>query len=50
MKGVYRWLPQQDWKQDWTDETLYKKYGITKSEIAFINRMVRPMGEGESDE
>ena len=50
MKGVYRWLPRQDWNQDWTDETLYKKYGITKSEIAFINRMVRPMGEGESDE
>jgi hypothetical protein len=25
MKGVYRWLPQQDWNQDWTDETLYKK-------------------------
>ena len=50
MKGVYRWLPQQDWNQDWTDETLYKKYGITKSEIAFINRMVRPMGEGASDE
>jgi site-specific DNA-methyltransferase (adenine-specific) len=43
MKGVYRWLPQQDWNQDWTDETLYKKYGITKSEIAFINRMVRPL-------
>ena len=50
MKGVYRWLPQQDWNQDWTDETLYKKYGITNSESAFINRMVRPMGEVESDE
>ena len=50
MKGVYRWLPQQEWSQDWTDETLYKKYGITKREIAFINRMVRPMGEGASDE
>ena len=50
MRGVYHWLPQQDWNQDWTDEALYKKYGITKSEIAFINRMVRPMGEGESDE
>ena len=50
MKGVYRWLPQQDWNQDWTGETLYKKYGITKSEIAFINRMVRPMGERASDE
>lgn len=50
MKGVYRWVPQQNWNEDWTDEALYKKYGITKAEIAFINRMVRPMGEGESDE
>ncbi len=50
MKGVYRWLPQQDWNQDWTDETLNKKYGITKGEIGFINRMIRPMGENDRDE
>jgi site-specific DNA-methyltransferase (adenine-specific) len=43
MKGVYHWVPQQDWNQDWTDETLYKKYGITDDEIAFINSMIRPM-------
>jgi site-specific DNA-methyltransferase (adenine-specific) len=43
MKGVYRWVPQQDWDQSWTDETLYKKYGITKDEIAFIDRMIRPI-------
>jgi site-specific DNA-methyltransferase (adenine-specific) len=43
MKGVYRWVPQQNWNQDWTDEALYKKYGITKEEIAFINSMIRPM-------
>lgn len=47
MKGVYRWVPQQDWSQDWIDETLYKKYGITKNEIAFIESMIRPMGEGD---
>jgi hypothetical protein len=29
---------------------LYEKYGITKAEIAFIESMIRPMGEGESDE
>lgn len=45
MKGVYRWVPQQNWRQDWTDETLYQKYGITDDEIAFINSMIRPMGE-----
>ncbi|MHB1608416.1 MAG: Eco57I restriction-modification methylase domain-containing protein, partial [Acidiferrobacter thiooxydans] len=47
MKGVYHWVPQQNWSQDWTDEGLYKKYGITKDEIAFINSMIRPMGEGD---
>ena len=45
MKGVYRWVPQQTWNQEWTDEVLYKKYGITNTEIAFINSMIRPMGE-----
>jgi hypothetical protein len=44
MKGVYRWVPQQNWNQDWTDEALYKKYSITKEEIAFISSMIRPMG------
>jgi site-specific DNA-methyltransferase (adenine-specific) len=44
MKGVYHWVPQQDWNQDWTDEKLYKKYGVTKEEIAFIDSMIRPMG------
>ena len=47
MKGVYRWVPQQNWSQDWSDETLYKKYGITEKEIAFINSMIRPMGDGD---
>jgi site-specific DNA-methyltransferase (adenine-specific) len=47
MKGVYRWVPQQDWNQNWTDEALYKKYGITNDEIAFINSMIRPMGESD---
>lgn len=46
MKGVYRWVPQQNWNQDWTDEALYKKYDITKDEVAFIESMIRPMSDG----
>jgi site-specific DNA-methyltransferase (adenine-specific) len=46
MKGVYRWVPQQDWSQDWTDELLYEKYEITDDEVAFIDSMIRPMGAG----
>lgn len=47
LRSTYSWVPQQAWDRTWTDELLYEKYRITKSEIAFINSMVRPMGEGD---
>jgi site-specific DNA-methyltransferase (adenine-specific) len=40
---VYTFVPNQDFSKDWTDEKLYKKYGITDDEIAFIESMIRPM-------
>jgi len=43
MKKVYSFVPMQDFTQEWTDEKLYKKYGLTKEEIAFIESMIRPM-------
>ena len=45
-KGVFAFVPVQDWSKPWTDEELYAKYGIVESEIAFIDSMIRPM-EGE---
>lgn len=42
-RKVYTFVPTQDWTQKWTDEALYEKYGITKDEIAFIEKVVRPM-------
>jgi site-specific DNA-methyltransferase (adenine-specific) len=36
-------VPTQDWTRSWTDGDLYKKYGLTASEIAFIEGIVRPM-------
>ena len=33
----------QDFSHPWTDEMLYKKYGLDKDEIAFIESMIRPM-------
>jgi site-specific DNA-methyltransferase (adenine-specific) len=42
-RGVYSLVPMQDFNKEWSDEALYKKYGITKTEIAFIESMVRPM-------
>lgn len=40
---VYRFVPMQDFSQSWTDEQLYIKYGLTKDEIEFIEKMVREM-------
>jgi site-specific DNA-methyltransferase (adenine-specific) len=42
-KKVYTFVPIQDFNEAWTDEKLYKKYGLTHDEIAFIESMVRPM-------
>lgn len=40
---VYQFVPVQNFKEAWTDEKLYKKYGINKEEIAFIESLIRPM-------
>lgn len=42
-KGVYQFVPQQDFSVSWTDEKLYKKYNLTKEEIEFIESMIKPM-------
>ena len=42
-KGVYEFVPLQDFSKPWTDEELYKKYNLTDDEIAFIESMIRPM-------
>jgi site-specific DNA-methyltransferase (adenine-specific) len=39
----YAWVPQQTWDRTWTDTELYKKYGITKDEQAYIEMMVKEM-------
>jgi hypothetical protein len=42
-KEKFIFLPLQDFSKPWTDEKLYKKYGLTEDEIAFIEKMIRPM-------
>ena len=42
-RKVYTFVPIQDWTKKWTDELLYEKYGITATEAAFIEKIVRPM-------
>lgn len=43
MSHVFKFVPLQDFSKPWTDEELYKKYGLTEEEIAFIESMIRPM-------
>ena len=40
---VYRFVPVQDFSKPWTDAELYKKYKLSKDEIAFIESVIRPM-------
>ena len=42
-RKVYTFVPTQKWTRRWTDEDLYAKYGISAGEIAFIEKVVRPM-------
>ena len=43
MRGVYEFVPMQDFSKPWTDEELYTKYGLTDEEIDFIESMIKPM-------
>lgn len=47
LRSTYSWVPQQTWTREWTDTALYEKYGITKDEVAFIESMIRPMGDND---
>lgn len=42
-RGVFAFVPIQDFSETWTDEKLFKKYNITPEEVAFIDLLIRPM-------
>jgi site-specific DNA-methyltransferase (adenine-specific) len=51
-RKVYMFVPTQEWTRKETDEDLCTKNGISASEIAFIEKVVRPMdlsGSAEDD-
>lgn len=39
-RDVYAFIPDLPLSQEWTDAKLYKRYGLTKDEIAFIESQV----------
>ena len=42
-KNVFGLVPMQDFNEEWNDEKLYEKYGLSQEEIEFIESMIRPM-------
>ena len=40
---TYRFIPMQDFSKSWTDEELFKMYGFTEGEVAFIEAQIKPM-------
>jgi site-specific DNA-methyltransferase (adenine-specific) len=42
-KDSYSFVPILDMDSEWSDAKLYKRYGLTKDEIAFIESKIRPM-------
>ena len=42
-KDRFYFVPLLSMNTDWTDEILYKRYGLTKAEIEFIESKIRPM-------
>ena len=48
LRPMYSWVPVQAWDRQWTDKALYKKYGLTKEEIDYVEAVIRPMVPGET--
>lgn len=40
---TYRFVPVQDFREEWTDERLYAKYSLTEEEIAYIEKSIKRM-------
>jgi hypothetical protein len=57
-KHVYAFIPDLPLNKEWTDAKLYKRYGLTEDEIAFIESQVaehdselfEDVGGGESED
>lgn len=42
-RGVYQFVPVQDFIHEWTDEMLYEKYSLSNDEIDLIENTIRTM-------
>jgi len=49
-KNNFIFVPNLNMNEEWTDEKLYAKYGLTQEEIDFIESMIRPMDLNAKEE
>ena len=42
-RGVYQFVPLQNFNESWSDEKLYLKYGLSKDEINLIENTISSM-------
>ena len=42
-KDAYTFVPILDMAKKWTDQKLYKRYGLTEADVAFVEQKIRPM-------
>ena len=49
-KDTFAFIPILNMNERWTDEKLYKRYGLSSDEIAFIESKIRPMDNGEEND
>lgn len=49
-RANFQFVPVQDYTEPWSDEKLYKKYGLSEEEIAHIEAMIKPMDLNQPDE
>lgn len=46
-RSAYQFVPLQDFSEPWSDQKLYAKYGLTDDEVAYIEKLIRPMEVGD---
>ena len=46
-RSTYLWVPIQNWDHIYTDNELYKKYGLDSDEIEHIEYQIKSMGDDE---
>ena len=49
-KSSFEFVPILDLSRSWSDRQLYQRYGISETEVAFIESMIRPSVVAEEEE